>query len=60
MSVIVKVRWFDGYIEKFEATEVSEVKAGSGLLWMQLASGENRHIPTREVRWFSIGEELEE
>ena len=50
---IVKVRWFDGYLDEFNATEVS---FEGELLWMQLAGGENRHIPTREVRWFSVVE----
>ena len=51
--IIVKVRWFDGYLDEFDVTEVS---FEGGLLWMQLAGGENRHIPTREVRWFSVVE----
>lgn len=51
--IIVKVRWFDGYLDEFDVTEVS---FEGELLWMQLAGGENRHIPTREVRWFSVTE----
>lgn len=52
MSIIdVNVRWFDGYLERFECTEV---RFGSDLLWMRLNDGDNRHIPTREVRWFRI------
>lgn len=47
----VSVRWSDGYLEEFE---VSEVRAGCDLLWMVLVSGQNRHIPLRTVRWFSI------
>ena len=46
----VTVRWFDGYLEKFEATEA---RFGSDLLWMRLSDGANRHIPLRQVRWFS-------
>lgn len=47
---VVHVRWWDGYLEAFRATEL---RFGSDLLWMRLASGENRHIPLRSVRWFS-------
>jgi hypothetical protein len=46
----VTVRWFDGYLEKFEATEA---RFGSDLLGMRLSDGANRHIPLRQVRWFS-------
>lgn len=45
----VTVRWHDGYMETFRATEV---RFGSGLLWMRLEDGTNRHIPLRSVRWF--------
>ena len=45
----VTVRWWDGYMEVFEATEV---RFGSDLLWMRLKDGTNRHIPLRMVRWF--------
>ena len=44
---IVTVRWWDGYLEKFECTEV---RFGSDLLWLRLVSGQNRHIPLRMVR----------
>lgn len=47
----VTVRWFDGYMETFEATEV---RFGSDLLWMRLTNGANRHIPLRAVRWFGM------
>ncbi len=47
----VRVRWFDGYLEKFEA---EEVRFGSDLLWLKLKDKENRHIPLRQVRWFSL------
>lgn len=53
MNTVV-VRWWDGYIEVFETTEV---RFGSDLLWMRLISGENRHIPLRQVRWFSLEKE---
>lgn len=48
--ITVNVRWHDGYLEKFEA---SEVRFGSDLLWVKLIDGKNRHIPLRSVRWFS-------
>lgn len=51
---VVTVRWFDGYLEEFEATEV---RFGSDLLWMRLSNGRNRHIPLRQVRWFGMTEE---
>lgn len=50
----VSVRWFDGYMENFEA---SEVRFGSDLLFIRLVSGANRHIPLRSVRWFGMTEE---
>ena len=56
-KTVVNVRWFDGYLEVFEA---SEVRFGSDLLWMRLTSGQNRHIPTRDVRWFSVSPESHE
>ncbi len=49
-KLIIKVRWWDGYFEQFEATEA---RAGSDLLWIKLVNGETRHIPLRHVRWFS-------
>ena len=51
---LVSVRWFDGYLEEFEATEV---RFGSDLLWLRLKNGKNRHIPLRTVRWFGLSEE---
>lgn len=48
---IVTVRWFDSYLEEFEATEV---RFGSDILFLRLADGKNRHIPLRQVRWFSM------
>lgn len=47
----VTVRWNDGYLEEFEATEV---RFGSDLLWLRLKDGKNRHIPLRSVRWFGM------
>lgn len=47
MVNIVTVRWFEGYMEEFKATEV---RFGSDLLWMRLENGKNRHIPLRQVR----------
>lgn len=51
---LVDVRWFDGYHEQFE---VNEVRFSPDLLLLQLSSGENRHIPLRQVRAFSLSEE---
>lgn len=50
----VTVRWFDGYMEVFEATEV---RFGSDLLFMRLKDGSNRQIPLRQVRWFGMSKE---
>lgn len=56
-EIIINVRWHDGYLEEFKATEV---RFGSDLLWMHLCNGSNRHIPLRSVRWFSITPESHE
>ena len=48
----IKVRWFDGYYEEFDALEV---RNGGYMLWIRLFNGE-RWIPLSQVRWFSIGE----
>ena len=50
----VTVRWFDGYMEEFDATEV---RFGSDLLFLRLTDGKNRHIPLRQVRWFGLSHE---
>lgn len=50
----VTVRWFDSYLEEFEATEV---RFGSDILFLRLTDGKNRHIPLRQVRWFSMSVE---
>jgi len=55
--IMVNVRWFDGYLESFEC---QEVRFGSDLLWMRLSDNGNRHIPLREVRWFSVVPESHE
>lgn len=47
---VVSVRWWDGYLEEFEATEV---RFGAYILWMRLVSGKERVIPLNQVRWFS-------
>lgn len=49
----ISVRWFDGYLEDFEAVEV---RFGSDLLWMKLTNGKRRAVPLRCVRWFDPGE----
>jgi hypothetical protein len=56
-KITATVRWHDGYLETFEA---SEVRFGSDLLWMRLKSDQNRHIPLRSVRWFSVTPESHE
>lgn len=53
----VTVRWHDGYLESFDATEV---RFGSDLLWMRLSNGKNRSIPLRSVRWFGLSKESHE
>jgi len=52
--ITVFVRWFDGYLEEFDA---SEVRFGTTLLWMRLINGENRRIPLHQVRWYSVSPE---
>ena len=47
---IVSVRWFDGYLEEFEC---SEVRFGGYIIWMRLISGKERIVPLVQVRWFS-------
>ena len=54
MDNIINVRWHDGYLETFVA---SEVRFGGDLLWLRLSDGKNRHIPLRTVRWFSLSKE---
>lgn len=56
-KIIVNVRWFDGYLESFNC---SQVRFGNNLLWMRLLSGKNRHIPLYNVRWFSTNPESHE
>ena len=51
---LVNVRWFDGYLETFEALEI---RFGNSYLWMRLIDGQNRHIPLNQVRWFSLSKE---
>jgi hypothetical protein len=53
--IIVNVRWFDGYLETFY--EVTDVRFGSDLLWLVMVDKRNRHIPLRNVRWWSMSEE---
>lgn len=53
--ILVNVRWWDGYLEVFEC---SEVRQGGHLLWMRLTNGQNRNIPlVGNVRWFSMDPE---
>lgn len=51
MARKVVVRWWDGYIEEFDC---KRVRFGCDLLWLELATGSNRHIPLRMVRWWSL------
>jgi len=51
MEILVSVRWYDGYLESFEC---KEVRFSADLLWMHLTSEQNRHIPSRGIRWFSV------
>lgn len=53
----VSVRWWDGYIEKFEC---SKVRFGISLLWMRLTTGQNRHLPLWMIRWYSVNPESHE
>ena len=46
---IVTIRWIDGYMEEFEA---SEVRFSGTTLWMRLTAGPERIIPLTQVRWF--------
>ena len=57
VMITINVRWFDGYLETFAA---SEVRFGNALLWMRLLDGGNRHIPLSQVRWFSTTPESHE
>lgn len=54
---IVTVRWIDGYLEEFNATEA---RFGGDLLFLRLQDGKNRHIPLKTVRWFSMSKESHE
>jgi len=53
-SIIVNVRWFDGYLEVFRC---SQVRQGGEIIWMRLTNGQNRTIPLTRVRWFSTDPE---
>ena len=55
-EAIITIRWFDGYIETFEA---KNYRFGKDLLWLVLEKS-NRHIPLRDVRWFSVNPESHE
>ena len=55
--ILVNVRWNDGYLEHFIC---SDVRFGSDHLWLKLKEGTNRHIPLRQVRWFSLDPESHE
>ena len=53
-NIIVNVRWWDGYLEVYEA---NQVRQGAYILWMRLTNGQNRTIPLTQVRWFSTNPE---
>lgn len=54
-SILVNVRWWDGYLEVFDC---SQVRQGGHILWMRLSNGQNRTIPLiGNVRWFSTDPE---
>jgi len=44
--ILVNVRWWDGYLETFEC---SEVRQGGHILWMKLMNGQNRTVPLVEI-----------
>ncbi len=53
--ILVNVRWWDGYLEAFEC---SQVRQGGHILWLRLMNGQNRTIPLiGNVRWFSTDPE---
>ncbi len=49
--ITVWVRWHDGYAETFDCKGARHSYA---LLWLELTSGQNRHIPLSSVRFFSV------
>ena len=56
--ILVNVRWWDGYLEAFECTQVRQ---GGHILWLRLINGSNRTIPLiGNVRWFSTNPESHE
>lgn len=57
IDILVNVRWFDGYLESYNCTEV---RAGCDLLWLRLVEGSNQHIPLKCVRWYSLNPESHE
>ena len=56
-NIYVAVRWKDGYFEDFNC---AEVRFGGELLWLRLDSGQNRHVPLINVRWYSVTPESHE
>jgi hypothetical protein len=45
----VTVRWWDGYLEEFDAIES---RVGAYMLWIKFPNGGHRWIPLCQVRWF--------
>ena len=50
---LVTVRWHDGFKKSYE---VMDYQFGSDYLWVKLATGAEKWIPTRSVRWISPGD----
>lgn len=50
MACRVTVRWWGGYIETFDATEV---RAGAYMLYIKFNDDEHR-IPLQQVRWYKF------
>ena len=54
---VIYVRWLDGYFESFG---VKQIRISETLIWMRLEGGNNRNIPLRNVRWYSVYPESHE
>ncbi len=53
----VSVRWLDGYFESFGARQI---RISESLIWLRLKNGNNRNIPLKNVRWYSVYPESHE
>ena len=54
---VVSVRWLDGYFESFNARQI---RISESLIWLRLKNRNNRNIPLRNVRWYSVHPESHE